>query len=222
MFGAVLSGRGDFMIGDEMLNLSKGDGYIVPSNVGISILPVSDFSYLTVCLKKEWITFFKQFKIHSFLKHDIGNELLYLAQDYKKNQVNEEKFIERLLEIFQVFNHKSKNSNKKESDYVKKAVNYIQKNCDQRFDLDELSNSIYLSKYYFIRLFKHEMGITPKQYHEQCKIRMLKRKIFEGSKSQAAYELNFTSQSHMGSIFKKYMGITVQDYVCAIDNVKKF
>jgi AraC-like DNA-binding protein len=61
------------------------------------------------------------------------------------------------------------------------------------------------------------MGITPKQYHQQCKVRKIKDMVFESSQSNIAYELNFTSQSHMNDVFKKYMGITTGSYSSAVE-----
>lgn len=53
MIGAVLNGCGEFCIGETTSKLNKNDCYIVPSDTGISIKPLSDFSYITICLKNE-------------------------------------------------------------------------------------------------------------------------------------------------------------------------
>ena len=65
------------------------------------------------------------------------------------------------------------------------------------------------------------MGITPKQYHQQCKVRKIKNMVFENSQSDIAYALNFSTQSHMNSMFKKYMGISMGSYSSAIEYIEQ-
>lgn len=83
--------------------------------------------------------------------------------------------------------------------------------------MDELARNSYVSKYHLIRTFKKEMGVTPKQYHQQCKVRKMKNMVFEDSQCDIAYELNFSTQSHMNSILKKYMGIPIGRYLAATE-----
>lgn len=62
MVGAVLEGCGEFYIDNKTSKLSKGDAYIVPSNTGIAINPISDFSYITICLKNELAIIMKDYR----------------------------------------------------------------------------------------------------------------------------------------------------------------
>ena len=96
---------------------------------------------------------------------------------------------------------------------ITKAIQYINDNCAEKFDLERLAEEVYLSKYYLVRLFRREMGITPHQYYQQCKVRELRKMALCFSQKNIAYELNFSTQSHMDSVFKKYMGITMKNYI---------
>lgn len=96
---------------------------------------------------------------------------------------------------------------------VKEAIDYINKHVDEKLQIEEIAKTLYVSKFYFCRLFKKEMGVTPKQYTIQAKLRIIKRKIWEEeSETKIAQDLGFASQSHMCSLFKKYMGITIREY----------
>ena len=44
------------------------------------------------------------------------------------------------------------------------TLSYISENLDSPLTVDELAERIFLSKYYFIRLFKKEVGYTPHEY----------------------------------------------------------
>ena len=90
---------------------------------------------------------------------------------------------------------------------------YIKKNADKKFDLDELAKTFHLSKYHLIRLFKKKMGVTPNQYHIQAKMRLLKAKLNDSqSETSLAQNLNLVDQSHLCKQFKKLMGVSIQSY----------
>ena len=57
------------------------------------------------------------------------------------------------------------------------------------------------------------MGIPPKQYILQTKLRAVKEKIWDpDTETRIAEDMDFAAQSHMCSLFKKYMGLSIRDY----------
>lgn len=212
MAGAILEGCGEFCINGSSAILYKGDCYIVPSDTGISIRPICDFSYITICLKEELAGKMKEYRCNRFYYSGLSNQLLELVTGLRMNLVNERYFNERIVNIFDLY----KGSNTVKSDITLKAVQYMNNHCESKFCLDELAKAVFTSKYHLIRVFKNEMGITPKQYHQQCRVRELKSLIFDSSPCNIAYLLNFSSQSHMNCIFKKYMGISLGSYRSAV------
>lgn len=215
MAGAILSGSGEFCINGKASSLRKKDCYIVPSDTGISIKPIRDFSYITICLKNELAAFFKKYKSDSYYYTDMSDHLLALVGKLQMQQIDELSFTNEIVDMFGLCRH----TDTAKSEYIIKAVQYINESCKNKFDLNELAENVFLSKYYLIRVFKREMGITPKQYHQQCKVRKLKSMIFEFPQSSIAYDLSFSTQSHMDSVFKRYMGITLNDYISSMKSV---
>lgn len=213
MVGAILEGCSEFYIGNKVSKLSKEDAYIVPSNTGIAINPINDFVYITICLKDELATIMKDKKTESYFYPGLGNKLLKLGKDFRMHNIDEQCFAMHIIDLFAL----NKVSNLNKSVCTEKAVQYLNNHFQSRFSLDELAKKSYVSKYHLIRTFKKEMGITPKQYHQQCKVRKIKELVFESSQSDIAYMLNFSTQSHMNSIFKKYMGITMKSYSSAVE-----
>ena len=214
MAGAVLAGCGEFDIGGKTLELRKGDAYIVPSNTGIAINPTSGFSYITICLKNELAEVMKEYKTERCFYPSLGGKLLELANNFRMHDIDERAFEMRIIDMFELY----KASDSVRSIYTEKAARYLNEHCQSKFSLDELAENVCVSKYHLIRTFKKEMGITPKQYHQQCKVRKIKDMALKISQSDIAYELDFTSQSHMNDIFKKYMGITAGSYSSAVEN----
>ncbi|MBP3475072.1 MAG: helix-turn-helix transcriptional regulator [Lachnospiraceae bacterium] len=217
LVGAVLEGYGEFRIGDKLSTLHKGECYIVPSDVGIAIKPISDFSYITICLKNELAAIMKDYKSDSYFYSGLSNKLLELTTSLRMHNVDEQFLAVHIADMFELY--KVYNSTRLKC--TEKAVQYINNHFQSKFSLDELAKNCFMSKYHLIRTFKKEMGITPKQYHQQCKVRKLKDMIFDDSQSNIAYMLNFSTQSHMDSIFKKYMGITLGSYISAVEIIKQ-
>lgn len=213
MVGAILDGCSEFNIDNKVSKLSKGDAYIVPSNTGIAINPISDFSYITICLKNEWAIIMKDYKADNYFYSDLGDNLLELGNAFRMHTIDEQCFAMHLIDMFAL--HKISASVR--SMCTEKMVQYLNNHFQSKFSLDELARSSCVSKYHLIRTFKKEMGITPKQYHQQCKVRKMKNMVLEDSQCDIAYALNFSTQSHMNSIFKKYMGIPMGRYLTAIE-----
>lgn len=80
--------------------------------------------------------------------------------------------------------------------------------------LSEIENKFFLSKSYIIHLFSDEFGITPKQYILQKKIDTAKLLLRDGEKSmcEIAELLNFSSVQHFSSTFRRYAGITPDNF----------
>lgn len=213
MVGAVLEGCGEFYIDNKTSKLSKGDAYIVPSNTGIAINPISVFSYITICLKNELAIIMTDYRAESYYYSDLGDSLLELGNAFRAHNIDEQCFTMHLIDMFALY----KVSAPAKSLLTERTVQYLNNHFQSKFSLDELARNSYVSKYHLIRTFKKEMGITPKQYHQQCKVRKIKNMVFENSQSDIAYALNFSTQSHMNSMFKKYMGISMGSYSSAIE-----
>ncbi len=60
------------------------------------------------------------------------------------------------------------------SDVVQIACNYIKEHLGQHITVDELAELVHLSKYYFIRLFKRHMGVSPYQYVQIMRVNRAK------------------------------------------------
>lgn len=217
LVGAVLEGYGEFCIDDKIATLHEGDCYIVPSDKGVAINPKGNFSYITVCLKNELSTFMKAYKSDCYYYSGLSNRLLELTTNFQIQNIDEKSYVVHIVDLFGLY----KTSNPDRSECIVKAIQYICNHAQSKFSLDELAKNCFMSKYHLIRTFKKEMGVTPKQYHQQCKVRKLKDMIFEVSQSNMAYMLNFSTQIHMDSIFKKYMGITPNSYIAAVETNKQ-
>ncbi len=98
---------------------------------------------------------------------------------------------------------------------VKRIVNYLNENYEQKISLDQIAHNMYLSPVYISKIFKEETGESPINY--LIKIRLEKAKdILEhaegGSIKSIANEVGYDDVYHFSKLFKKYYGMSPQNY----------
>ncbi|CAJ1190043.1 HTH-type transcriptional activator RhaR [Companilactobacillus crustorum] len=94
------------------------------------------------------------------------------------------------------------------------AIEYIDDNLDKRLTLDKVSSKVYLSDYYFSKLFKRETGLSFSVYLNARKIQkaMILLKETEKNVNEISDLLGFTRLSYFSQTFKKYTGYAPTKY----------
>ncbi len=96
---------------------------------------------------------------------------------------------------------------------IQQARIYIDEHFAMVVSLHELAQHVGLSPYYFLRVFRAEVGMPPYAYLESVRIGCAQRLIRSGRLlTEAAFESGFSSQSHMTNSFKKIIGATPGQY----------
>lgn len=106
------------------------------------------------------------------------------------------------------------------SPFARKQVDeYIRNNLDRQMYLEELAEVAGVSEYHFSRMFKISLADTPQNYISRLRVENLQRVLrtsnssIRPSMAELALEYGFSSQSHMGRVFKQYTGITPGQFV---------
>lgn len=213
MVGVVKSGKVKFNIRNKEYGLVDNDTYIIPPNVGMSIVPETPYRYLTICINNGIEKRLRLNKPGRFVIRNMGEKVIGLCEDFKSGKLSNKNLIGKLSELLDFRTDNKEFYMEHPSVLVNDAVNYIKENVNNKFSLDGLAKSVHLSKFYLIRIFKREMDVTPKQYDLQCKIRQVRKKVLkEVGAADIAGELNFSNQSHLCSVFRRYMGISMNNY----------
>ncbi|MBW4579891.1 MAG: AraC family transcriptional regulator [Tildeniella nuda ZEHNDER 1965/U140] len=97
---------------------------------------------------------------------------------------------------------------------LQQAIDYINDHLDQELSLAAIARELDMSQYYFARLFKQSMGISPYQYVLQQRIERAKvwLKSSALSMSAIAHRVGFADQSQFTVQFRKFTGITPRAY----------
>jgi AraC family transcriptional regulator len=88
------------------------------------------------------------------------------------------------------------------------------KNVGDEFNLDRLASQVGLSKFYFQRVFKRAMGVSPSRYHIMLRMDEARRLLRETKNSvvNVALEVGYTNPSHFAQLFRRETGLSPSDY----------
>ncbi|MBQ0027711.1 MAG: AraC family transcriptional regulator [Lachnospiraceae bacterium] len=97
---------------------------------------------------------------------------------------------------------------------IKKAIDYIENNFSKDISLDEISQELNLSSYYFSKLFKEEKGEGFVEYLNSRRISEAKELMKNQEKSikEISNECGYADPNYFSRIFKKYTGMTPTEY----------
>lgn len=93
---------------------------------------------------------------------------------------------------------------------VLKIMNFVQKNYNKKFSLDDLCNEYNLSKTWLCKSFLKANNMTIFEYKTACQINEAK-KLLTGTKlsiEKIAKHVGFSSSRHFSATFKKHVDIT--------------
>ena len=96
---------------------------------------------------------------------------------------------------------------------IEKAIRFIEINFKSQPTLDQIADSVHLSKYHFDRLFKRWAGISPVQFLQFMTLDYTKQKLLE-SKSilETALEAGLSGPSRLHDLFVTFEAMTPGDF----------
>lgn len=140
---------------------------------------------------------------------------LYINQIDKCTQLDEiVECMRRGIYEFTKLIAKYHGNRKKYSIYTEQCLDYINENYHQKIHVDDISEMIGVSKGYLSRIFHRDTGISIQDYIQKIRVEKAANllKYSQASLSQISDYVCFHSQSHFGSVFKKYMHMTPKQY----------
>lgn len=98
---------------------------------------------------------------------------------------------------------------------IENARIYIQNNITENIDFDKLIENSSLSPTHFRRLFKKNVGYSPRDYYNYIKIKQAKEMLKTGvfTVSEIADELGYSSVYYFSATFKKYYNVSPNNYI---------
>jgi AraC family transcriptional regulator, regulatory protein of adaptative response / methylated-DNA-[protein]-cysteine methyltransferase len=104
-------------------------------------------------------------------------------------------------------------SGNREADGVKTICRFIEQHLDEPLTLGRLGREFRQSPFHLQRCFKAMLGITPREYADSCRLRMLKRNLQAGdSVTRAMYDAGYGSSSRLYERTAAQLGMTPDKY----------
>ncbi|RAM48560.1 MAG: AraC family transcriptional regulator [Hapalosiphonaceae cyanobacterium JJU2] len=97
---------------------------------------------------------------------------------------------------------------------LKQVIDYIEANLSEDIKLADLANTVGISCYYFCRLFKQSLQMTPHQYVIYRRIELAKQLLQQSDFSIADVALlcGFAHQSHLSRHFQRLVGMSPKKF----------
>ncbi|MDO4337788.1 MAG: AraC family transcriptional regulator [Eubacteriales bacterium] len=105
-------------------------------------------------------------------------------------------------------------SEKNASSYTEQCKDYIYKNYHHKIHLEDVARAIGISQGHLSRVFREDTGMSIQDYIQKFRVERAANllKYSEASLSEISDYVCFYSQSHFGSVFKRYMQMTPKEY----------
>ena len=96
---------------------------------------------------------------------------------------------------------------------MKEICRYIEQHLDEPVTLARLGKVFRQSPFHLQRRFKASLGITPRQYGDSCRLRLLKSNLQAGSNvTRAMYDAGYGSSSRLYEKTSSQLGMTPDKY----------
>jgi AraC family transcriptional regulator len=97
---------------------------------------------------------------------------------------------------------------------LRQITDWMAENLDEEFNLARLAARAGISKFYFNRLFKTAMGMSPSHYQILLRIAEAKLQLRETDTSviEIALDVGYSNPSHFAQLFRKQTGLSPSDY----------
>lgn len=96
---------------------------------------------------------------------------------------------------------------------VSRARDLLAERVAERVSLDELAAEAGMSRYHFLRVFRHAAGLPPHAFQTQLRVEIAKQLLADGEPiARVAAEVGFADQSHFTRVFRDFTGATPSQY----------
>lgn len=208
--GVVTEGKLLVQFGNEKpCLLTTHQVYFIPPLTPHTICPAEDtpYGYCAVCVPSASPAGSVHCKQRVFPDEAFGEELLTACRAYKESGDSSrfypiiEDFIRQNIVVSSIADQNRQ--------LAEDCADYIQTHLNEPFSLQRLSRYVHVSKYHLVRCFEAQMGVAPYRYYLQAKVKKIRQGLLqEQSPADLAYSLQFTDQSHLCNVFKRFVGIT--------------
>ena len=232
----ITSGKAVITIEDKEYSVKKGDIIIVNPYESHKMTTDGVNYYILLCSTKYFLKKFDssdfyeicmpfisgQLKFESVVTNpEIGETLKKICQakELKYSYVAQESLLNYFFaQLFSCVNTYSVGIDKalllREKNKIEPAIQYIDSNISEELDIEKLASLCHVNKFYFSRLFKRALKVTPHDYISKIREEKAEYLLLCTDKkiSAIAKEIGLNDEFYFSRWFKKRHGISPNEY----------
>lgn len=224
----ILEGKGSYYVNDKVYSLSKNQGFLIwPDTV----------TYYEADAKAPWTYMWIAFhgvKAETYLKYanltkanpifiyDKGNlleeyisQICNLAESNHANEVKIQGLLYLFLsELINISRHVETAKEDLKAIYIKKCIDYIEKNYSTNIKIDNLARYVGLNRSYLSTIFKNTVKVSPQEYLIHYRIDKA-CELMENTKltiSAISRSVGYNDPLTFSRIFKKIKGCSPKEF----------
>lgn len=183
-----------------------GDVFMIPPYEMHSVCLGKDARLLSVCMGTAFVA-----ETDCIKAEGIVRELLEdIIEQGILGKAQKEKLLSAMSAVYRIRDKGVKERDEGIRILVEQMIGYP----ESELSIDALAADIFVSKYYLIRKFKKSIGMTPRQFCIQNRIRKAQR-LLDGERTvgEISAEMGFYDQSHFDKAFRRIVGISPSEYI---------
>ena len=146
--------------------------------------------------------------------HIILDYVKLILKMAEQNEVDEHSVSITIQKILYELNQFSNFSNDSTENKIKQAILFLENHHTENIKLEDIANHVYLSSYYFTRIFKKHMDCSPIQYLINYRINNAKKLLHNTSLTinEISTVCGFNNTSHFVTTFKNHVSISPKKF----------
>ncbi|MBQ9956657.1 MAG: AraC family transcriptional regulator [Ruminococcus sp.] len=236
----ILEGSAEFICGEEKFISQKGDIIITQPDTPHSIYPVNGSRqvYDTVVFSSEMLSFSESDRCyqqciepvikgtavipsHITANHCYYNEIRLIIENIFSCAKGDAPHLDmlmrsELLRLIWLLQSEAERNEipARETDAIRSAILYIQKNFREVITIKQLAEYVHLSPSYFMAQFRASVGFSAIEYISHYRINYICKEIADTKKSisEIAYDSGFRNLSNFNRQFFRIIGSTPTEY----------
>lgn len=233
----VLKGKGDFTVGGKKIKVKSGDFLVLPPKISHSAhtIPSDPFQLIYI-----HFNLFSDRNKKYALRDQVWSEvqriprglnieeyLIEIVNEFDNNfwgskTVTSACMLQVITKVYRLKHNLSLNPAKlKLKNKIRPALDYLYEHFSEECSISYLAKMVHLHPFYFTRIFKHAIGVTPHLFLRKLRIQKAKALILNTDLSftQIAEYVGFNSIHHFSRTFKQLEGLTPSQYFQSIKNI---
>jgi len=216
----VTKGKGRFLFNGQELPVEEGDIFVCHPGYFTSYIsdPQDPFSYI-------WVSFDCSPAFSSLLNSDVfsarwAKPIFEQMLTAGETATPEWAICARLYDFFVKLAQQQPIAAPPPDDYVSRAVNFIQANYSDTIQISDIAYDLGLSRNYFCRIFKQQIGLSPQDYLISYRMTVASRLLTEQrlSQKEVALLVGYPDVYAFSRMFKRRYGMAPGAYVAHHQN----